>query len=192
MINSESTATYPEAVGRQIWLDVARGIGILLVVIGHVMRGCVTAGVVQPTIMFRIEDYSIYIFHMPLFFLLSGVTNNLYRPQRAKYFFFTKVPWIFYAYTLWSIIQVSLQTFFIDYVNHPMSLKTLITILYKPVGQFWFLYALLLCQFFSLVIGKRPLVLVCFAIITTLYPSLGLGSLAITSAGYYFAYYAVG
>ncbi|WCT73539.1 acyltransferase family protein [Sphingomonas naphthae] len=49
------------AKARVLWADVARGIGILLVVIGHVWQDS------EPWLM-----AAIYAFHMPLFFLLSG------------------------------------------------------------------------------------------------------------------------
>jgi acyltransferase len=42
------------------WIDIAKGIGILLVIYGHALNGN----------SFR---YIIYSFHMPLFFLLSGI-----------------------------------------------------------------------------------------------------------------------
>ncbi|HKR91678.1 acyltransferase family protein, partial [Novosphingobium sp.] len=52
------------------WLDVARGIGIILVVMGHAERGLVNAhiatGQAWPTF-----DLAIYTFHMPLFMLLA-------------------------------------------------------------------------------------------------------------------------
>lgn len=54
-----------EAGDRLDWVDVARGIGILAVVIGHVW----TRGPVRD---------ALYSFHMPLFFILSGMLS---RPQ---------------------------------------------------------------------------------------------------------------
>ncbi len=51
--------------GRLEWIDVARGIGIIAVVVGHVW----TRGPLRD---------AVYSFHMPLFFLLSGL---LARPQ---------------------------------------------------------------------------------------------------------------
>jgi len=55
----------PQAGGRLEWIDVARGIGIIAVVVGHVW----TRG--------GLRD-AMYSFHMPLFFLLSGLLS---RPQ---------------------------------------------------------------------------------------------------------------
>lgn len=54
-----------EAGDRLDWVDVARGIGIVAVVIGHVW----TRGPVRD---------ALYSFHMPLFFILSGMLS---RPQ---------------------------------------------------------------------------------------------------------------
>ena len=48
---------------RVLWLDVARGIGILLVVFGHVCT--------EPT-----AARFVYSFHMPLFFFLAGITRS--------------------------------------------------------------------------------------------------------------------
>ncbi|WP_340264204.1 acyltransferase family protein [Sphingobium mellinum] len=49
--------------GRLDWIDVARGIGIIAVVIGHVW----TRGPLRD---------AVYSFHMPLFFLLSGLLSR--------------------------------------------------------------------------------------------------------------------
>lgn len=44
------------------WLDVAKGLGMLLVVLGHLWYKC----------SFSIVNQIIYTFHMPMFFILSG------------------------------------------------------------------------------------------------------------------------
>jgi len=45
---------------RTVWIDQARGLGIVLVVIGHVLTGAAV-------------HHWIFLFHMPLFFVLSGM-----------------------------------------------------------------------------------------------------------------------
>ena len=53
---------------RNISLDIARGVGIILVVIGHVMSPVMAGNNAMET------AYQIlYVFHMPLFFLLAGL-----------------------------------------------------------------------------------------------------------------------
>ena len=62
-------STTPDS--RMLTIDVARGVGILLVVLGH-------------NTLFRESSHglyeAIYLFHMPLFFFLSGVTFRLTSP----------------------------------------------------------------------------------------------------------------
>lgn len=53
---------------RNISLDIARGVGIILVVIGHVMSPVMAGNNAMET------AYQIlYVFHMPLLFLLAGL-----------------------------------------------------------------------------------------------------------------------
>ena len=67
--DSSRTGTAPSewvpGGGRLEWVDVARGVGIVAVVVGHVW----TRGPLRD---------AVYSFHMPLFFLLSGLLS---RPQ---------------------------------------------------------------------------------------------------------------
>lgn len=57
--------------GRNISLDIAKGIGIILVVIGHTMSPIMSGNVVMENV-YKI----LYVFHMPLFFLLSGLVSS--------------------------------------------------------------------------------------------------------------------
>jgi len=52
---------------RLSWVDVAKGIGIILVVYGHIARGLVSAHLMPDDAVFRMVDSAIYSFHMPLF-----------------------------------------------------------------------------------------------------------------------------
>lgn len=57
---------------REDWIDGTRGAALLLVVFGHVWRGLGDEGMLPPG-LFRTVDGAIYLFHMPVFFLLSGM-----------------------------------------------------------------------------------------------------------------------
>ncbi|RQU30286.1 acyltransferase [Burkholderia cenocepacia] len=135
---------------RETSLDVARGAGIILVVYGHVLRGAVSADLV-PTgaadTAFAWNDYVIYTFHMPLFFLLSGlhVCSSLRRAPDG--FLWSKIRTIVYPYLLWSIAQGAVQIAMASHgTNHPFTLDDLLAIGWRPFAQFWFLYALMLCM----------------------------------------------
>ena len=60
---SDTVAPQP-ARGRVSWIDAAKGLGIVLIVLGHV------ASVESPSALY----VYIYAFHVPLFFFISGLT----------------------------------------------------------------------------------------------------------------------
>ena len=55
---------------REVWIDYAKAIGIILVVYGHVARGLYSAGIDIPYELYVLIDSIVYSFHMPLFFFL--------------------------------------------------------------------------------------------------------------------------
>ncbi len=140
----------PPAQERQDWVDTARGIGIILVVYAHALRGQVTSGAFSPAWRANIQDEVIYAFHMPLFFFLAGlfVSQSLKRGTLA--FLRDKSLTIIYPYFLWSVVSILLSAVSASAVNHPVPLRTIVTLWYAPVLQYWFLFALFVCQVIAL------------------------------------------
>lgn len=131
--------------GRSAWIDVARGIGIFLVVLAHAERGIVRANVAPSTMMSLAADQAIYAFHMPLFFMLAGLhVGHGLRHGRGP-FLRDKLVTIVWPYFLWSAIYVGVSMA-VGTVNQPLDLSDMAKIPWQPVAHFWFLYALLLCH----------------------------------------------
>lgn len=63
-------------MSRSLTLGIVKGIGIILVVEGH----CIKA--------YTIPGIFIYAFHMPLFFLISGICFNGEKYHEFKPFFY--------------------------------------------------------------------------------------------------------
>lgn len=123
------------------WLDIARGIGIILVVIGHVGEGIIQAELNYPNWMENLVK-SIYTFHMPLFFIMSGF---LFQPSFQKvpdHFIRIKTGTILYPYLVWSIIQTVIEVVLSSYTNKGISINELYEILWQPRAHFWYLHAL--------------------------------------------------
>jgi uncharacterized membrane protein YcfT len=129
---------------RIAWIDCARGIGISLVVIGHVLRGLVAASILPRSNAVVFVDYWIYSFHMPLFFLLSGMFGPRNIDRSTPAFIDRELRSIAYPYFVWSIAQTGIQVALARYANHPAGLQDLLRIPWVPVMQFWFFYALFL------------------------------------------------
>ena len=146
------------------WIDVARGIGIILVVYGHVLIGLSVAHPLAPGGLLSRSEYAIYTFHMPLFFVLAGLNVTASMAKGRLRFLRNKIWTIVYPYILWSLFQGSIQVLFPHMVNAPHSAKSLITILWRPIGQFWFLYVLFLCHLFTFICRANRTLLVSLAI----------------------------
>ncbi|TWI54829.1 fucose 4-O-acetylase-like acetyltransferase [Pseudomonas duriflava] len=131
---------------RNLWVDYAKAIGILLVVYGHVIRGLINAGVITVNIKTHmLIDSMIYAFHMPLFFFLSGLffyKSLLSRDRKGV--LFNKVDTIVYPYIVWSIIQGVTEVILARYTNGSATLGEVFSLLWQPRQQFWFLYILFL------------------------------------------------
>ena len=72
-INSDGAAQAertPDSVGRDLGLDVAKGIAIACVVIGHVIRGFQSAGLLEYNLFLQVLDNFVYGFHVQLFFMI--------------------------------------------------------------------------------------------------------------------------
>ncbi|MDP9705011.1 acyltransferase family protein [Rahnella aceris] len=128
---------------REQWVDYAKGIGIILVVIGHVNRGLDSAGIYISEPFFKMFDSIIYTFHMPLFFFLSGLffISSIQKSDKPE-FIKKKVATIAYPYVIWSVIQGSIAVLLSNFTNKKTDFISVLAFPYQPTGQFWFLYAL--------------------------------------------------
>lgn len=116
------------------WVDIAKGIGILLVILGH-------------SVQFGGTFHNlIFSFHMPLFFLLSGI---VYTYRENKRFIRKKAKSLFVPYVIFSIIGVVISIL-IPTWRSKLSIKAILKDIYLAnpdainVSSIWFLICLLL------------------------------------------------
>lgn len=121
------------------WIDAAKCLGITLVVFGHVERGLSSAGVIGDP-AWRMLDFYIYTFHMPLFMYLSGmnVPGSYAKPGFLK----RKASTILHPYVVWSLIQGGVMVALSSLTNGNASITDLLSIGWNPISPFWFLYVL--------------------------------------------------
>ena len=123
-------------------IDIAKGICIVLVVIGHYKPA------ESPAWYLTLIDV-IYSFHMPLFMFASGfIYHATKKPEKYSKFVLKKFKRLGIPYILisWLITGIKLLTEKNMYVEHPVSLSSFYEILYLPsAGYFlWFVYVLFL------------------------------------------------
>ena len=144
--------------GRTAWIDIARGLGIILVVYGHVLRGNLLTA--DPSSWGARQDHVIYAFHMPLFFMLAGLF--LWQSVGKGRLRFVKDRWwqMIYPYLLWSLVTALTELAFARWVNTPIGWNDLLFIPINPIEQYWFLYALLIAQMIAVLVYPRKWLLV--------------------------------
>ena len=125
-------------------VDISKGIGMVLVITGHL---CVGA---------PLRNF-IYSFHMPLFFVLSGFVYNIARTRTRKAIQIKK---ILAEYIEWSGIYLVFD-YIVRYgiegtrTKHELWNEVVYTISFYGVSVLWFLSALTIGLAFVLFIGQK-------------------------------------
>jgi fucose 4-O-acetylase-like acetyltransferase len=105
--------------------------------------------------IFVASDTLVYSFHMPLFFLLSGL---FFKRSITKYkplgLFGERCKTILYPYIVWSLIQTGVEIALSRYTNGKESLSSLYTCLIVPRAQFWFLFSLFFINLINILLYK--------------------------------------
>lgn len=136
---------------RIAFIDYAKAIGIILVVVGHVFRGLAHDYVVPNYYYLKKIDSIIYTFHMPLFFFISGLFfyDSLIKKGALK-LLLSKIDTIVYPYLLWRFIQGLPMVLLASYgIGHHQITYQILFEVWKPITQFWFLYDLFFMFVFS-------------------------------------------
>lgn len=158
---------------RIVWIDQLRAVAFLLVIIGHTYVNADVKSV-------------IYSFHMPLFFMISGLTinrekvlNTPFKDLAAKYFKRLVIPYVWMNFIAYPIF---IATYNIMLKNDYSLLSVLESVLisngsmiFSTTNAMWFVTSLFLsliivCAFIKLTKGSYPLCLalsalsVCFGL----------------------------
>lgn len=126
------------------WPDAAKGAGIILVVAGHILGGLIDSKLSLGRWPLREALVLLYTFHMPLFFILSGLFVSQRLVSDRNRFVKEVATKIYYPYLLWSFIQYTVIFFMGKWTNTPPGdyVTSVLSIPYTPMAQFWFLLAL--------------------------------------------------
>lgn len=134
---SQSDAPMTRAKERVVWIDTAKGICILLVVVHHAI-----GGVHDKTLLSEINN-ALLPLRMPLLFFCSGVISYYIRGVRFQYLIERRLISLIYIYILWAIVKfASLDV--LNKIFGGVIYKDFFSIFYAPPTTLWFVYALFL------------------------------------------------
>lgn len=124
------------------WIDIAKGLGILLVIYGHAAGGIMNAGNGLTSGPLMIPYNIIYGFHMPLFFFLSGIFATHWVQRSPRIAIKQKVTSLVIPYFIWTIITGSIMTMASRFTNSGLGVKDILISPIAPFSEYWFLYVL--------------------------------------------------
>jgi fucose 4-O-acetylase-like acetyltransferase len=104
------------------WVDGVKGLAIVLVVYGHVAGGLEAGGILKAGSPFLAARDWVYLFHMPVFFLVSGLfaQHAIGRAWRAV--FGGRVRTLAYPYAVWTGIYLAASILMARFANNPPDL----------------------------------------------------------------------
>ncbi len=125
-------------------MDVAKGLAIILVALGHVERGLVNAGLVSFDGWAGQLDAWLYAFHIPLFMFLAGlfVATSVRRYGMAG-FLRRRLVELLWVYLVWELINTSASVVLASVTNGEATWLDVVR-LWAPYGAMWFLPSLAL------------------------------------------------
>jgi peptidoglycan/LPS O-acetylase OafA/YrhL len=145
---------------KEDYMDGAQGIAIIAVVCATVLGRIDDAGFLQDgrvAHLLLLLQYTVCVFGYPCFFFLFGLrAADALRHANSRWAFAKMtVSALVYPYLLWSLLQMGVQWFIAQHANHPFPIEQLARVVWAPVDQFWFLYALCICQLIAYVTVRK-------------------------------------
>ena len=172
MTGPQKSLTYNQASpsARVDWVDAAKGICIILVVMMHTTLG-IEAAAGRTGWMHAVVEFA-KPFRMPDFFMISGLflAATIDRPWRL--YLDRKVIHFFYFYILWVGIQFAFKAPFMmgDGVSLAVILRSLLFTLVQPFGTLWFIYMLPVFFVVTKLFRNSPWLLLGFAALLQILP----------------------
>lgn len=187
-----ATATAFDVSKRRIdWVDMAKGLTIVLVVMEHTTAGVGAALGQLPLVFGALAEFA-KPFRMPLFFLVAGLFayKALYGDLRK--FVDGKIVHFAYFYLLWSVIQIGLKIAVPHESTWQVTYVDLLMIPVQPFAVLWFIYSL--AMFFvamRLLRDARP-VFVFFVALALYFAKIETGWMLIDEFAWRFIWFVIG
>jgi fucose 4-O-acetylase-like acetyltransferase len=159
---------------RIYWIDFLKGWTIFLVVFGHVVNGLLYSNNYKGNSLYLLQvmKYTVYNFHMPLFFMLSGFLYYYKSNHSIKSIISNvkkNIVTLLLPYLFFSIILFIMKFIGGGAVREPLSIKDLLSIPITPVEYLWYIYILffiyLLVECLDFLFKNNLLVLFIFLIL---------------------------
>jgi fucose 4-O-acetylase-like acetyltransferase len=124
---------------REISIDIAKGIAIVAIVIGHVNRGLFDSGMFSNVVLYEFIDRVLYSTHLSVFAFISGLfVQSGLNKYGGKVYIENRFMLFVWLYLLWTFLQASANYLMTRFVINPVDVRS-VYMVWKPYAHFWFL-----------------------------------------------------
>lgn len=142
-------------LNRKQEIDIARGIAIILVVLGHaIAKTSELDGMLLPRTLKSTFDI-IYGFHMPLMFFISGIFINNSIKGGFQSFVRKKINRLVVPYFIWVFITVFIKILTSRYQYHQRTWVDFFLSPFIPFEQYYFIYVAFFLSLFYFFLGQK-------------------------------------
>ncbi|NYE35774.1 fucose 4-O-acetylase-like acetyltransferase [Nocardioides cavernae] len=128
----------PGTSARDRSVDVARGIAIVAIVLGHVERGLASSSLLPYDTALTL-DRLLYLFHLATFAYLSGLfVRRAVERDGPRAMLSRRITLFVWLYLLWTVVQGTVRVAASSVANTPVTVADVARI-WVPEGQLWFL-----------------------------------------------------
>lgn len=143
--------TKHDVLKRESYLDLAKGLGICLVVTYHTSEGILNSFDSNTETIHALTNF-FRSWLMPMFFIVSGMLiRNTIKNKPLQNNYSKLMDWV-YIYLLWSLIIYLVRLLSNSFTNTNMAEDEILFILWDPVPTIWFIYALALSHLVTLLV----------------------------------------
>lgn len=138
---------------REKWIDSARGIAIVLVVIGHVVASYHEANLYTGIGLYNFTTQFVYSFHMALFMMVSGYLYSKSRHENKIYETMKRLLNYGIPYLIFTVLWILMKLVLASITNSSVSITDIPKSIFYPVSFMWFIYALMIMQMVQVIVG---------------------------------------
>lgn len=131
---------------KEPWIDIVKWTACMLVLAGHFFQSMVKSGIISESPGYDWFQHTIYLFHVPLFFICSGYlyqrNTQITTWEQWRKNIFGKLIVLGVPYVTFTACSWLLKVLFQGAVNEESSGSLLYTLFAEPMAPYWYLYVL--------------------------------------------------
>lgn len=153
---------------KEPWIDIVKWVACMLVLLGHFFQSMIKSGIINQSASDDWFQHTIYLFHVPLFFICSGYlyqkNSRISTWKQWGKNIWEKLLDLGIPYVTFTVFSWILKILFQNTVNEENNGNLFHVLLAEPMSPYWYLYILFFIFLVTPVLKNRRQTFVMFGI----------------------------